>query len=745
MFNLKRKIFTGIILFSVLIISPLSVFADNLNTLESPPLTSIIVKYKNKIDITSVPIPQGVSLSVFLKKFNNDPIVEYAEPNYIYQSSMIPDDSKYDEQWYLKRIKAPDAWNFQSTSPSVVIAIIDSGVQIQHPDLRNNIWFNADEIEGNKKDDDHNGLVDDRYGWDFINNSPDPSPKFKTGFTEAGILHGTIVAGIAAATGNNQEGIAGVSWQARIMSLKALDDAGNGDTASVVRSIDYAIAKGANIINLSFVSYSYTRSLRDAVQRAYDANIAVVAPAGNEQSAGHGVNLNTKPIYPACYKNLKNEPIVIGVAATDGIDQKAVFSGFGNNCISLSAPGVGFYSTGVFAPTKSINGKFFNSYYDGYWSGTSVAVPLVSGTLALIQSVNPTLTTKQGIEMLLNTTDNINALNPTYVGQLGRGRINVSNAVLGARALLFNKEARLIIAPINKAEPFAKITDIEGNILHEFLMYDREFRGGVSITSGDLNNDGNAEIITAPANQLESDIKIFDQNGKFIRHFLAYPATFQGGVNVTTADLNSDGKYEIITAPARGLRSDIKIFDGQGKLLKSFLAYPASFTGGASVAVGDVMGTTTPEIVVGTAKGGIPQVKIFSNNGVLRSSFLVGKKTEATGLRISLLDIDGNVRRRQSEILITRQNGSADAVITDYTGNVRKRWAIFPTSFKGDVQTVTADINNDGSTDIVAFPGEGGGPHLRFFNRLGELINSFYAYSPDFNGGVQVALMFIKR
>lgn len=706
---------------------------------------SIIVKYKGEISARKIILTSNDTVEKAIARFNENPRVDYAEPNYIFQASLVPDDTHYTNQWYLRRIKAPDAWSYASTSPAVVIAIIDSGVQIDHPDISPNLWINASEINNNKKDDDGNGLVDDYYGWDFINNLADPRPKFKQGFTEAGVLHGTIVAGIAAASGNNKEGVTGVTWKAKIMSLKALDDAGNGDTASVAKAVDYAVAKGANIINLSFVGFSYSRSLKEAIERAVKADVIVVAPAGNEESVGHGVNLNTKPIYPACYKDDAKKPLVVGVAATDAIDQKAVFSGYGNDCVALAAPGISFYSTSVFAPTQNLPGKPFNQYYDGYWSGTSVAVPLVSGALALIQGANPQLSSSQSLKILLDTTDNINAINPDYSGQLGKGRLNLYTAISSATASLKTREVRLVIAPALKVEPFVKITDRTGFVIDEFLAYDRSFKGGVVLASGDINNDGEDEIITGPASGLESDIKIFDKEGNFIRHFLAYPAFFKGGVNIATADLNSDGKYEIITAPASGYKSEIKVFTGEGKLVRSFLAYPESFKGGASITVGDVMGNSSQEIVVGTGKTGIPQVKIFSDTGKVLSSFLADKRSAATGLRIALLDIDGNARRRQSEIVITRQSNSALAVVTDYKGNVRRQWPVYGSSFRGDVKVLTADINADGLKEIIASPGSGGGPHLRFFNHLGNLINSFYAYSPDFNGGVNMAVFYIKR
>lgn len=745
--HIAKKIILLLVIIGMGFQAPVFVFGASSDVNDKPiqEANSILVKYKNNKNVVKVILQKQEKIDQVIKRYSKDVRVEYVEPNFTYQASLVPNDTHYTNQWYLRRIKAPEAWSFKSSSPAVVIAIIDSGVQIQHPDIQPNLWSNAGEIENNRKDDDGNGLVDDRYGWDFVNNVPDPSPKFKKGFTEAGVLHGTIVAGIAAASGNNNEGVTGISWKSKIMSLKALDDTGNGDTASVAKAIDYAVAKGANIINLSFVGFSYSRTLKEAIERAVNADVIVVAPAGNEESAGHGVNLNSKPIYPACYKDDKKKSLVVGVAATDAIDQKAFFSGYGNDCISLSAPGVSFYSTSVYAPNQLLPGKIFNEYYDGYWSGTSVAVPVVSGALALIQGANPLLSTSQSIQKLLETTDDINALNPDYSGQLGRGRINLFAAVSAATASLKTKEARIIIAPAGKIEPFVKITNQSGIMIDEFLAYDRSYKGGINVASGDMNNDGDDEIITAPSSGLESDIKIFDKDGKFISHFLAYPASFKGGVNIAVADLNSDGKYEIITAPASGRQSDIKIFTGEGKFLRSFLAYPASFKGGASVAVGDVMGSSTPEIVVGSGKTGIPQVKVFSDSGKLLSNFLVDKPNAATGLRVAVLDIDGNVRRRQGEILVTRQSGSPKALITDFKGNVRRQWMAYGASFTGDVKTITADLNADGLKEIIAYPGAGGGPHLRIFNHLGNFIHSFYAYPSDFNGGVNAAVLYIKR
>lgn len=704
---------------------------------------TIIVRYRDNQAFVEMSVPAGKNIQAFLKEIQADPRVLYAEPNYIYQAATItPNDINFSDQWYLKRIKAPEGWAIQNQSPNVIIAVIDSGVDITHPDLKSSLWTNNQEEPGNKQDDDNNGLVDDYYGWDFVNNVPDPSPKFKPGFTEAGILHGTIIAGLIGASGNNVEGIAGLTWKTKIMSLKALDDAGNGEVTRVVKAIDYAVTHGANIINLSFVGYAHSQAMQEAIERAVAAGVLVVAPAGNEQSAGQGVNLNSKPIYPACYKNSQNQSLVIGVAATDGIDQKASFSGYGKNCVALSAPGVSFFSTAVYAPQQSWQGRFFDTHYSGYWSGTSVAVPLVSGTLALIQAANPTLTPAQSLRMLLDGTDNIDALNPGFEGQLGQGRLNSVASLARAVAPLQTQSARLVLAPAAGAEPFVQVAELDGQEIFHFLAYDRNFKGGVNVTTADVLGDGRPEIITAPATGLESDIKIFDHEGRFIRHFLAYEPTFRGGVNLATVDLNQDGKYEIITAPASGYRAEIKIFTAEGKLLRSFLGYPKTFTGGAVLAVGNVMGSSEPEIVLGTGKGGVPQVKIFSLTGKLLHDFVVGNRNAATGLNISLLDIDQNSRRQEAELVITRQSQSTEGLITSFRGVVRRRFQVYNASFPGAVKTVTADVSKDGVKEIISFVGAGGAPHVKFFSHLGEFQRSFYAYPLDFDGGVNVAVLF---
>ncbi len=446
-----------ILIFSLLVISclylnPAKVTAEKIDQTGIRQADEILIKFKNSREIIKINIAQTADFNDILEVYNKMSEVEYAEPNYFYQASIIPSDTYYTNQWYLQKTKAVQAWNTIRESPNIIIAILDSGVQIDHPDLKSNIWINTKEIAGNNKDDDKNGFIDDINGWDFVNNVADPGPKFKVGFSEDGILHGTIIAGIAAASGNNATGIAGVTWRAQIMPLKVLDDTGAGNTMQVVKAIDYAIANEADIINLSCVGEGFSRGLDDAIKRAYDKGIVVVAAGGNEPGQGEGNDLDTLPLYPVCHDGANGENRVIGIAATDAIDQKAPFSGYGFKCIDIAAPGISMFSTVVYSPTNYIGDKPFNNYYDGYWSGTSVAVPIVSGAIALVEAANPGLNRSQVLKILFESSDNINPVNPNYLNRLGKGRLNLETAISQATNLLTAKTEMILIAPASGSQ-----------------------------------------------------------------------------------------------------------------------------------------------------------------------------------------------------------------------------------------------------------------------------------------------------
>jgi fibronectin-binding autotransporter adhesin len=338
----------------------------------------------------------------------------------------------------------------------------------------------------------------------------------------------------------------------------------------------------------------------------------------------------------------------------------------------------------------------------------------------------------------------INQLNPEYLSQLGSGRVNAAQAVLDATMRLKNRRAQFAFAQASGGKPIVSITDSAGNAEKEFLAYKESFLGGLNLAAGDFNGDGNQEIVTAPAKDLEANIKIFNNEGILLHSFLAYPYTFRGGVNVTTADVDSDGKAEIITSPKSGFEPLVKIYKSNGQLVRSFLAYPASFKGGVSVTVSDVRDDKKVEIITAPGKGGIPQIKIFSQLGILLNSFLIGKVNENYGFNLATGDLDGNPRRRQAEIIISRQSGPPIVASYDFRGNKRRQWSAYLPPFNGNVGLMAADLNRDGFTDIITIPASSGDPHVRIFNYQGNFDHSFYASSLEFNHGI-VASVFLTN
>jgi len=344
---LLKLVFFGIVLilvvFSLTSISSAQVFIDQYKAGE------LIVKYKDSDQIYKILVPNDANLLELVEEYNKLDIVEYIEPNAIYTVTMLPNDPHYSRQNYLLTTNARAAWSRELLAREQegvinrsVIAILDTGVDMDHQDLADQIWTNEDEVGGNGVDDDRNGYIDDVNGWDYMGEDNDPNPEFSADFNVEAVNHGTIMAGIAAAVGHNNLGIAGVSWNSDIMVLRVLDSTGSGDAFKVVRAIDYAIANGADVINMSFVGPSFSQSLLNAVKRAYDAGVIVVVAAGNTDTSVNGQNLNLVKNYPVCYGESTGENIVIGVASVDNNLKKSAFSNYGS-CIVLVTPGEGFF------------------------------------------------------------------------------------------------------------------------------------------------------------------------------------------------------------------------------------------------------------------------------------------------------------------------------------------------------------------------------------------------------------------
>ena len=297
------------------------------------------IKDIRHLGIHRMKLPEDVKVEEAVQIYRNDPNVEFAEPNYIVKTSAIPNDPGYSLQWGLNNtgqtggiagadIHAQAAWDVTKGSNNIIIAVVDTGVAYDHPDLAGNVWVNTAELNGSPGvDDDQNGYIDDIYGWDFINND---------GYPVDYDQHGTHVAGIIAAKGNNGIGVSGVMWSARIMPLRFLGVTGSGDVAKAAEAIEYAADNGARIINASWGGNDYSSTLYNAIEYARQKNVLVVAAAGNET-----MNNDIDAFYPASF-SLSN---IISVAATDQNDGIADFSNFGATSVDLGAPGVSIYSS----------------------------------------------------------------------------------------------------------------------------------------------------------------------------------------------------------------------------------------------------------------------------------------------------------------------------------------------------------------------------------------------------------------
>ena len=370
--------------------------------------------------VNVVDLPQDLTVQEAVQTYEASPDVEYAEPNFKLYPTATPNDPSFNRLWGMNNtgqsigqtgtldadIDAPEAWNVSTGNPTTVVAVIDEGIDINHPDLKDNIWRNPDEVPGDGVDNDGNGYVDDINGYDFANDDAsvyDPDP-----ITGKGDEHGTHVAGTIAATGNNGVGVTGANWDAQVASLKFLG-ANGGYTSDAVEAVNYAVKERIPISNNSWGGGGYSQSLRDAIARADAAGHLFVAAAGNGGADGVGDNNDATPHYPSNY----DVPNVISVAATDNRDALASFSNYGNNTVDLAAPGVDILST--------LPG---NRY--GYYSGTSMATPHVTGVAALIKSQTPTADDAQLKGQILQFVDKKSNLTNRTTSD---GRLNALRAL----------------------------------------------------------------------------------------------------------------------------------------------------------------------------------------------------------------------------------------------------------------------------------------------------------------------------
>lgn len=324
-----------------------------------------------------------------VKSLAQNPLVDVAEPNFIYRINRTSDDPMFGQLWGMSNTGQKDsegivgvagmdigvekAWDIETGSKKILVAVIDTGIDFNHPDLKENLWTNEAELNGKAGvDDDNNGVIDDIHGFNAI--TGDGNAMDDQG-------HGSHCSGTIGAKGNDGKGIVGVNWDTEIMAVKFLDANGSGSLEDALKAIDYATKMGAKVMSNSWGGGGVSQTLLDAIKRANEGGALFIAAAGNDSS-----NNDSTPSYPASY----DVPNVIAVAAINNKGELADFSNYGKKTVHLGAPGVNIYSS---------TGGAYDS-----WSGTSMATPHVSGVAALVWSHDPTMTAAQVKERLITTT-----------------------------------------------------------------------------------------------------------------------------------------------------------------------------------------------------------------------------------------------------------------------------------------------------------------------------------------------------
>jgi len=652
------------------------------------------------------------SVPAVCARLRADPAVEHAQPNYIYHPCRTPNDPDFPDQYAHQLIQMEDAWEISTGSRDVVVGVLGTGVDVNHPDLKDNIWVNPGEIAGNKIDDDGNGFVDDVHGWNF---------EAASGKMEPEDNHETQVAGVIAAVGDNDKGVAGVNWQCSLMVLQLSLDY---TTDEVAAALDYAAVNGARIINMSFGGDVFGPEgdlvVQTALDNAYDQGVFLIASAGNSDTS--------RPHYPAGYAK------VLAVASTNGEDMKTGHSTFGP-WVDIAAPGTDIVTT-------DFDGDYIAT------AGTSFSAPYVAAVAALLFAHRPELTAVQARAILENTTDPIyyGDLDPD-LGYIGTGRVNAYRA----------------LQAVDEAHPLGEVFapqprqtfPVDSNAIElSLFVYGDSFQldyrpcgqsdwmaiaeGGAptdpnGVTSVSLANPGvgtyELRLRVTRGERTHTDRRIFAISGAASQARWPKPQDpededyywiyFVG--SPLCMDVNGDGRNEIIQPTL-----DLSSYWGGGLLdiwtadSNSLPNWPVDlgYIWPSSTAVGDIDGDGDYEVVVGAELDGEVSAYHVESGQIVDGNWpaMVGGWYGYINAGPILADLDGN---GDSEILVALdlESASTDGLIAlhgDGTYLWRRRYtSVGPMS--------VADLDRDGDVEIAL-----GG--------LGPGLNRVYTFLLDHQG-----------
>ncbi len=648
-----------------------------------------------------VTLPASLSVPDAIKLYEQNPDVVSAEPNYFFHASATPTDPNYASQAYLPALQLPAAWDKTVGSSSVIIAIIDGGIDMDHPEFTNKLVTGYDFIDGDSDPDTApNGIDDDDDG--LIDGEKD---------------HGTNVAGIAAAVTNNGNFGAGTCWNCKIMPIRALDDEGNGDLSTIAAAIDFAVTHKAHIINLSLVG-NYSTTLGAAIDRAYAAGALVVAAAGNE-----GVNLDASPRSPVSNNgDAAGANKVLGVASVNTDGRRSSFSNYGNSAVDIAAPGESVLNAGYGSTTATM-------------SGTSMSAPMIAGIAGLLKSAYPALTPAQLIAKI-----RLSATASSSVG-IGAGLANTSAALT---------PNPIITAPGSGASGAIKSFSLRGatDRLTEIST------NGASIAAGDIDADGEDEIIAGADAGHAPLLGLFERDGT-PRQISFYPfdTRFRGGLSVAAGDVDGDGKDEIGVAQASGGQAWIKVMrsNAQHTLLAYFNAFGSAEVG-ASLAFGDIDRDGKDELIVGAGPGGGPQIRVYdigttaisgsATGATLKPiSFYAFSSKSRSGISVAAGDLDGDGKDEIIASLLTGEEAWVKAYRYNTDKTVVASFRAYAAGLTCGARVAAGDVTGDGKADILTAPDRGCAPQIRSFSGAGTPLGlQFYAYPSTQRTGARITI-----
>jgi len=657
--------------------------------------------------------------------------------------AQMPDDP-FVEQWSYEHTGVYEAWDYATGSKDVIVAVIDNGFDIYHPDLRDNVWQNDEEIVNNGIDDDGNGYIDDVYGWNFLDDNNNPRPNL-THLTEkekeAGVFnHGTVVAGIIGAKGNNGRDGVGINWDVKLMNLKVLGNSGSGDLAPLADAIYYAVDNGADIVNVSMVGTGDITDIISAIDYAYDNNVLIVAAAGNNL-----IFLNESPRYPVCIDEDLSIEKVIGVSAITEAHRLAIFSNSGSDCIDITAPGVDVKSTLFLSPENDLNETYSQ---DVGWNGTSFSTPLISGAAALIKSLQPSWGPDEIFNALISTVQHTPGQDEeVYANLFGAGLLQIDNAVKFAAGEKVEVPTNVIPEKKPSTQKINQIPQTyDGDERMMFISsdtgeYEKRTRGKdeVTITKRlafenleDIErfelSDGSVRYVTL---RQKSEgvhlVSIYDSN---LRRQDRWEFVGEGMYDIAVGDLLGTYEPEILLSPKQADEVYVYVYKLDGSLIDYLV--DAAHEGVSVDVVYDEVWEVYDIVLVYIYEGTTFIERIESESFYSIDAFWI---EGVQGDRVSVGDVDND--GADEYVISARAGKQARIYAYEQDGSPVVSFRAYPASYKRGVYMDVFDYNGDGSNELVVTP-QGGEMPVRMYTSRGRLIEEWYAFNAFTEGPLLV-------